>query len=123
MKRFSFAMIMLAVFLCVPGVAEVSVDDPTSEVPFSIEKGHVIVQAQIKNQTPVEVILSTGAEHSTVDTSLIEKYKLQRFYAVCYAAPNGLPVLTGDCGFISAATILYRNRSHGSVSVYLDGSE
>lgn len=88
MQRFSFAMILPAVFLCVPGVAGAAVDDPTSEVPFSIEKGHVIVQAKIKNETAVEVILSTGAEHSTVDTSLIEKYKLQGGYA-------GEPPVTG----------------------------
>jgi hypothetical protein len=88
MQRLPLAMILLAVFLCVPGVAGAAVEDATSEVPFSIEKGHVIVQAKIKNETPVEVILSTGAEHSTVDTGLIDKYKLQSGYA-------GEPPVTG----------------------------
>jgi hypothetical protein len=88
MQRLPAAMMLVAVFLCTACVAAAAVDDATSEVPFSFEKGHVIVQAKIKNETPVEVILSTGAEHSTVDIGLTEKYKLQIGYA-------GEPPVTG----------------------------
>ncbi len=88
MQRFPFVMMVLAAFLCTPCVAKAATDDATSEVPFSFEKGHVIIQAKIKNEIPVEVILSTGAEHSTVDMGLTEKYKLQSGYA-------GEPPVTG----------------------------
>lgn len=89
MQRLLLLLMLLTAFLCTPCVAGAAVDDATSEVPFSFEKGHVIVQAKIKNETPVEVILSTGAEHSTVDTGLIDKYKLQSGYA-------GEPPVTGN---------------------------
>lgn len=82
------AMMLLAAFLCTPCVARAAADEPTSEVPFSFEKGHVIVHAKIKDEVSVEVILSTGAEHSTVDMGLLEKYKLPGGYA-------GEPPVTG----------------------------
>lgn len=88
MQRLQLAMMLFAAFLCTPCVAKAAVDDATSEVPFSFEKGHVIVHAKIRNETPVDVILSTGAEHSTVDMGLLEKYKLQSGYA-------GEPPVTG----------------------------
>jgi hypothetical protein len=58
-------------------------------VPFTFEKGNVIVQAKIKGNVPVEVVLATGSEHSYVDTGLLDKYKLQRAYA-------GIPPVTGS---------------------------
>ena len=80
MQRLPLAMMLLTAFLYTPSVAGATVEDPTSEVPFSLEKGHVIVQAKIKNKEPVEVILSTGAEHSTLDSGLLERYKLPGYY-------------------------------------------
>ena len=69
-------------------VAGKTVDDPIVEVPFAFEAGHVIVSAKIRNSVPVEFILSTGAEHSSFDPSLLQKYKLPGYYA-------GVGVITG----------------------------
>ncbi|HEV2801733.1 MAG TPA: hypothetical protein VGW12_14760 [Pyrinomonadaceae bacterium] len=52
-----------------------------SEVPFSFEKGYVIVRASIKDEKEVEVVLATGSEHSVVDSGLLNKYKLPSFYS------------------------------------------
>ncbi len=51
-----------------------------SEIPFSVEKGHIIVPAKIQGDVPVEVTLSTGIEHSLINVLLLNKYKLQPSY-------------------------------------------
>ena len=51
-----------------------------NEVPFSFESGLVIVEAKIKGDVPVEVVLATGTEYSIVDTRFLEKYKLRSYY-------------------------------------------
>lgn len=71
----------LVVCLSVPCLASSTVADTTFEVPFSFEKGYVIVPAKIKNDVPVEVILATGAEHSRVDDSMLKKFKLPAYYS------------------------------------------
>jgi hypothetical protein len=48
-----------------------------TEVPFTLEKGYVIVQAKIKKQVPVELILATGADYSSFNTLILAKYQLQ----------------------------------------------
>src|ERR1041385_1613693 len=82
MRRFPFAFILFLVLLCSPCLARTVSDDATFEVPFLFEKGHVIVQAKIKKDIPVEVVIATGAEYSTVDSALTKKYKLQNGYAL-----------------------------------------
>lgn len=64
----------------VPRAASAIADDPTVEIPFSFEKGLVIVQAKIKGKIPVELVLTSGAEHSKMDGGMLDKYKLQPFY-------------------------------------------
>lgn len=71
----------LLVFICAPCVAHRAVDDAVSEVPFVFEKGYVVVQARIKGDKPVDVIIATGSEHSQVDGLLLEKYKLPAYYS------------------------------------------
>lgn len=56
------------------------VEDSVVEVPFFFEKGYVIVQAKIKDDVPVDMLLATGAEYSSVDPQFLEKYKLQSYY-------------------------------------------
>lgn len=51
-----------------------------NEVPFTIEKGQLIVSAKIKKDIPVEVILSTGAESSMISSDILDKYKLHGSY-------------------------------------------
>src|SRR5262245_27009613 len=65
--------------LCVPLCAGQTTDQ--DGIPFKLEKGLVIVDAKIKGNTPVQVVLSTGAEYSIIDTELMQKYKLQASYA------------------------------------------
>ncbi len=74
--------VVIAILLCgfCIHVSARTIDDPITEIPFSFEKGYVIVQAKILGQMPVEMVLATGAEHSTFDGSLIQKYKLSFGY-------------------------------------------
>jgi hypothetical protein len=87
MRRLTLSAFMLLVALCAPCAAGPP-DDAVTEVPFTLEKGHVIVKATIKDGKPVEVVLSTGSEHSFVNPLLLEKYKLQAFY-------TGVGIVTG----------------------------
>src|SRR6266550_2678998 len=63
--------------------------DNDSEIPFTLEKGHIIVSAKIRGNTPVEVVLATGAEHSLINAGILEKYKLQASY-------TGEGIITGS---------------------------
>ena len=62
--------------------------DEAGEVPFRFEKGYVIVAGKIKGKEPVEFIVSTGAERSTVDFLMAKKYELQFYF-------TGIPPVTG----------------------------
>jgi hypothetical protein len=81
MQSFVLSILVALLFLCVPCGASTVANDTISEVPFSFEKGYVIVQANIKGGKQVEMILATGSEYSVVDSGLLEKYKLPSFYA------------------------------------------
>ncbi len=85
-----FVALLLAAFFLAPtnrALGE-SADEPIVEVPFSFESGHVIVAAKIRNDVPVKFILSTGAENSSFDFSLLDKYKLMAYY-------TGVGIITG----------------------------
>src|SRR5688500_17639895 len=45
-----------------------------SEVPFTLEKGHIIVAAKIKKEIPVEVTIATGSAYSFLNPDLIRKH-------------------------------------------------
>lgn len=77
MKRFAIHALALLALLCGPCFAGQADDN---EVPFSFEKGFVVVQAKIKGDRPVDVLVSTGAEYSSIDTALLSKYKLPAYY-------------------------------------------
>ncbi len=87
--RFSAMTIFILAACCLTGVASPRPNSSDTEVPFTFEKGHVVVQAKIKGKVPVEVVIATGAAHSVVDTALLEKYKLPSAYA-------GVPPVTGS---------------------------
>lgn len=53
---------------------------PVTDLPFSLEKGFVIVEATIKRDVTVNVILGTGVEHSIMDPGLLQKYELSAAY-------------------------------------------
>lgn len=80
MPRFALIALALSTLLCAPCGASPAPAQIISELPFAFEKGHVIVQAKIKDKMPVEVILATGAEYSLLDFGMLEKYKLPAFY-------------------------------------------
>lgn len=76
MKKMALRTLLLA-FLCMPCAASPpAIDGIVSEVPFSFEKGYVIVQAKILRQMPAEMVLATGAEYSTFNGGMMDKYKL-----------------------------------------------
>lgn len=88
MRSFIPAALTLLALCFVPCAARPT-DDAVIEVPFTLEKGHIIVPAKIQGNKPVEVVLSTGTEHSLINALLLEKYKLQAYY-------TGVGVITGS---------------------------
>ena len=78
MKTLAFAIFLLSA-LFFPQLHVWAATGET-EVPFAFEKGHIIVAAKIRGNTPVEVELSTGTEHSLINELVLEKYKLKSSY-------------------------------------------
>jgi predicted aspartyl protease len=81
MKPFLIATFLFCTFLSASFTVKPAVADADSEIPFTLEKGHVIVAAKINGDKPVEMVLATGAEHSMINGSVLEKYKLRVYYA------------------------------------------
>jgi len=75
--RLTLAALALIALACAPCAAAPA---EAGEVPFTFEKGYVIVAAKVKGREPVEVVVSTGAEHSTIDFGMLDRLKLQLFY-------------------------------------------
>jgi hypothetical protein len=79
MSRPIYLLISL-LLLVAPCVAQTAATTTTIETPFTMEKGLIIVEAKIKGDVPVQVVLATGTEHSFTDPGLLQKYKLGAFY-------------------------------------------
>ena len=64
----------------IPGIALLILLGATpafaNDIPFFFEHGLVIVEAKIKDDVPVYVVLATGAEYSVLDVALIKTYDL-----------------------------------------------
>lgn len=90
MKNILAAALALLALMVPRGAAQSpAAGDLISEVPFKFEKGHVLVQAKVKGDRPVEVALATGAEYSVLNFGLLDKYNLQAYY-------TGVGVITGS---------------------------
>lgn len=66
----------LLVILATQSIAVAQSKPAASEIPFSLRNGFVIVEAKIKGNVPVHVILATGTENSVTDPSFLKKYDL-----------------------------------------------
>ena len=51
------------------------------EVPFNFVKGFVILDAKIKGDKPVKVVISTGAQYSVIDNAQVGKHKFEAKYS------------------------------------------
>ena len=71
----------LLMMLATQSIAIAQSKPAVSEVPFTLQNGFVIVEAKIKGNVPVHVILATGTEHSITDPFLMKKYDLSAGYA------------------------------------------
>lgn len=67
-------------FLIVFSPSESLAQQVDHEIPFTVEKGHIIVAAKIKDNVPVEMALAPGLEFSVLSTANILKYKLKAYY-------------------------------------------
>jgi hypothetical protein len=67
-------------------------------IPFKFEKGLVMVDAKIKSDTPVYVVLATGTEYSLIDSSNLQKYKLQSSYGTDDVV-RGRSLTSRSCSF------------------------
>jgi hypothetical protein len=48
-----------------------------TDIPFSFENGFVVVEAKIKENVPVNVVIATGGEYSIADVAFLKQYDLQ----------------------------------------------
>jgi len=76
-----FVRLALLMMLATQSIAAQQSKPAASEVPFSLKRGFVIVEAKIKGNVPVHVILATGTENSVTDPSFLKKYDLNAGYA------------------------------------------
>lgn len=74
-------LLLTLVLLAAPCVAQSASTTTASEVPFTQHKGLIIVDAKIKRDVPVQVVLATGMERSITDLALLQKYELEANYA------------------------------------------
>jgi len=83
-------LLPLLLFVCsAPLFAKPAAAKVEAEVPFTLEKGHIIVAAKVLNtKVPVELAIATGAEFSLINGSSIVKYKIQAYY-------TGVGIITG----------------------------
>ena len=79
-KQIRWCLVLLAACLAYSSQAKAHTDTAPSETPFSFRRGLVIVEAKIKGNVPVKVVLATGTENSITDLSYLEKYKLSAYY-------------------------------------------
>ena len=80
MNTFVTRILVICTYLCVSATALCAATSNDIEIPFTFEKGHVVISAKIKGDTSVEMVLSTGAQYSLINPGLLEKYKLQGAY-------------------------------------------
>jgi len=73
--RLAQVSIVLALLCGLCGAATI-INDASTEVPFSFEKGLVVVKAKIKKDILVEVVIATGSQYSIADSELLKKYKV-----------------------------------------------
>lgn len=71
-------LLLSLVLLATPCLAQSAAT--ATEIPFTLHKGLVIVEAKIKDDVSVLVVLATGMEHSTTDPGLLKKYDLSPSY-------------------------------------------
>lgn len=71
-------LLLSLVLLATPCLAQSAAT--ATEIPFTLHKGLVIVEAKIKDDVSVLVVLATGMEHSTTDPGLLKKYDLSPYY-------------------------------------------
>ena len=90
MPRLALVATILVILMFLPCIAKPAVGDAANEVPFLFEKGFVVVRAKIKGDVDVEVIISTGAEYSSADEGLLDKYKVSRI------SRGGPPIFLSD---------------------------
>ncbi len=72
-----FSLMLFAI----PSIGASRSEPAVSDVPFSLQKGLVIVEAKIKKDVSVQVLLATGTEYSMIDPALLQKYELKASYA------------------------------------------
>jgi hypothetical protein len=97
--RLAFLMI-----LATQSIAAQQSKPAATEVPFTLQKGFVIVEAKIKGNVPVHVILATGTEHSLTDPSFLNKYELNAAYSA-EGPINGRNDKTYDFAIVPAVSV------------------
>jgi hypothetical protein len=90
MQRLALVSSIVLTLMYAPCFAKSPLGDTANEVPFSFEKGFVVVKAKIEKNVEVEVIISTGAEYSSADEVLLDKYKISRI------SRGGPPIFLSD---------------------------
>jgi hypothetical protein len=80
---------LLLIVCSLPVFAKARTAKVEAEVPFTLEKGHIIVAAKVlSSKVPVELAIATGSEYSVINGTSIIKYKIQASY-------TGVGIITG----------------------------
>jgi len=86
-------VILVFMLLATQCIARSTNERDVVEVPFSILKGLVIVDAKIKGNVPVKVALATGIEHSITDMASVSPSRPEppkRRTRPCFPRPRSL---------------------------------
>ena len=62
-------------------IGPVALATTVNDIPFSFANGFVVVEAKIKSDVTVHVVVATGSEYSIADMALLEKHELPVYYA------------------------------------------
>jgi hypothetical protein len=98
---FTTVLFVLSVHLCRAG-----------EVPFTLEKGLIVVKAKIKKDIPVDVVIATGSPTSYVNMGFVLRNKIQPGYT---SDKNGQALI-----FVSVTQIILGDEK--PVSLNMKGS-
>ena len=68
---------MLKLFLCFAVVATGALKCYGGEIPFTLEKGFVIISAKAKKDVPIEAAIFTGSAYSFFNNDVLKRLRLQ----------------------------------------------
>lgn len=79
MRKSILTLGLLVLFITLSGPTALAAY--VNDIPFIFEKGFVVVEAKIKGDVPVNVVIATGSQNSIASVELLKKYELDLYVA------------------------------------------